>query len=81
MILRWYVTHSVTISAADRLIDTPAEDLARRVHAHSVGDEDFDPIARPVLRLELAHAAFHVCLFIPARDGNGHERNWHDFGL
>ena len=50
------------------------EDLARGVHAHPVGDQDLEPIARPFLRLDGLDARLDVRLFVETRDGDGHER-------
>ena len=49
------------------------EHLARRVHAHPVGDQDLESIAGPVLRQDRLDAGLDVRLFVEARNRDGHE--------
>ena len=54
-----------------------AEDLARRVEAHPVGDEDLEAVARPVLRLDGAKEGLDVLLLVEARHRDRDERVGH----
>ena len=50
------------------------QDLARGVHAHAVGHEDLEPVARPVLGLHRANALLDVGLLVPAGHDDRDER-------